>query len=139
MLYIGVYVYSEIRINEVYAALDHYSENRDFIANQVSDLFNFLHYRNLGIWVFIATFALLYIGEFIYLGARIHSVVEASYNSYGEKNTFSKIVSDDVFMRICYRNGCAISSNGRANVKEKSKLSFPFVFHWIFGGKATYR
>lgn len=88
--------------------------------------------------VVLLSLTILYIGESIYVNNTVHAIVLESYNTYGENNIYSDIVTDEIFARMCYRNGYPVSSKGRTDVKEINSLSFPSTIHWIFGGTATY-
>jgi len=88
--------------------------------------------------IFIIILVVLYIGESVYIGIVVHSIVLESYNTYGENNIYSDTVSDSIFKEMCYRNGYPLSAKERVDVKEINSLSFPLTIHWVFGGKATY-
>lgn len=89
--------------------------------------------------IIIGLIFVLYISESVYISSKVHSVVKASYDSYGESKAYEDIVSDEIFSRMCYRKGHIISSKDAPEAKETSKLSFPFTYHWFFGGKSTYK
>jgi len=89
-------------------------------------------------YLLICILVLLYIGESLYIGIKIKSIVSESYNTYGENNSYSDNVSDTIFRELCYRNGYPISSYNNNDTKEINSLSFPLTTHWIFGGISTY-
>lgn len=91
------------------------------------------------ILICIGLIVILYMAESLYISSKVYSVVKASYDSYGEGGDYGDIVSDEIFARMCYRNGHIISSKDVPEAKETNKLSFPFTYHWFFGGKSTYK
>ncbi|MPN23804.1 hypothetical protein SDC9_171197 [bioreactor metagenome] len=86
----------------------------------------------------LAVLFLLYICESVYIGAKVFAMVKGSYATYGGDNTYADMVSDEIYRKMCYRNGYLISSQGNPSVKEINRLLFPLACHWITGGKATY-
>lgn len=51
----------------------------------------------------ISILCIIYISQCVYLSFKLDKVVQASYNSYGEVNNYSDIVSDEIFDRLNYR------------------------------------
>lgn len=90
------------------------------------------------ILICLIAFAILYVGESLYISKKVHSIVVNSYDNYGKTNTKSAIVSDDIYNRMCYRSDYSVSSQNNPEVIEKNKLDFPLTIHWFFGGKVYY-
>lgn len=83
-------------------------------------------------------FAFIYVAESLHVSKMVRSIVIDSYNNYGEVNKHPKIVSGEIYKRMCYRNDFSISSENNPEMIEDNKLSFPLTIHWFFGGKVYY-
>lgn len=96
--------------------------------------------KKAGIIVLICLGVLLlgYIGESIYVSSRVYVAVKDSYLTYGEGNSQSELVTDEMYQRLCYRDGYLVSTKTDSSLQETNKLLFPITIHWFVGGKTTY-
>jgi hypothetical protein len=75
-----------------------------------------------------------YLTVCVYIIFKVDEILKSSYESYGENNIYSEIVSDNIFKRLSYRRH---ENEYNVNSEEKNIRTFPWTL-WL-GNKAYLR
>ena len=68
----------------------------------------------------------------LYISRKVYLVVENSYNTFGEDNKYSDIVSDELFYNICMTD---IRGGIEKGFTYEYKLRMPITLHWFTGAR----
>ena len=90
------------------------------------------------VFTLLLALVLLYLGQSLYISARVYSVVRASLRSFGTENTTSVPVDDAVFARMCFRDDYSLSAADHPECGESITLGFPLTLHWFTGARSVY-
>jgi len=87
------------------------------------------------ILIFFFSLLLLYMVPSIYVSAKVYTIARSSYDSYGNLNPYSDIVSDETFRKLCYRSDVTLFDQ---TATEKDFMIFPITYFWDGAAKTTY-
>ncbi len=66
---------------------------------------------------------------------KVNKILDESFKSYGEINTFSDNISDNLFSAMCYRNDEHREYN---DIYEENWHSFPITIVWLNNARSFY-
>lgn len=66
---------------------------------------------------------------------KVNKILDESFKSYGEINTFSDNISDNLFSAMCYRNDEHMEYN---DIYEENWHSFPITIVWLNNARSFY-
>ena len=90
----------------------------------------------------VLTVVLLLISAYMIQAAaislRLRSIVQSSFDNFGEANPCADSVSDELYAKMCFRNGYLISAKDSPGAKDRSFVFGPIAWYWFVGGRAVY-
>ena len=82
----------------------------------------------------LAILLVLYLIPCVYVSARLHGLVQHSYDSFGKNNPNPSVISDEAYAAL----NCRTPEQVIVAEKQRFRHTFPLTVLWPGGGKSLY-